>query len=107
MSGEAVHPDMSHRHIDVGGKDCDQQEGEAPPRQKLNPSHRNQEADTSEKLEDAADENAGQMEGNPGRHDRQKQGRIEEMEAPGHQKKRGEKEPDSVAENRDEKFGHK
>ena len=50
--------DLGHSHIDVGGKDRDEEQGEAPPGQKLNPMRGNQQADSAKQLENAADLNA-------------------------------------------------
>ena len=88
-----------HGHVDVGGKDRDEEQDEAPAGQKLDPARGNEQPRPAEQLENAADLNAGQMKRNPRRHDRKKELRLAQMDRPGEEEERGEKQADEEAEN--------
>ncbi len=84
-------------HVDVGGKDRDEKEGETPTGQELNRAQGNQQPSPAEQLEDAADFDAGQVKRNPGRHDRKEELRIAKMDRPGEEEKRGEEQANEGA----------
>ena len=90
---------VGHGHVNVGGKDRDEEQGEPPTGQELNPVRGNQQPDAAEQLEDAADLNAGQMQRNPGRHDRKKEFRMAQMDRPGEEEERGEEQANEGAKN--------
>ena len=50
--------DVGGRHVDVGGKDGDEQEGQTPAGKELDAAFGNEEADSAEELKDAADSDA-------------------------------------------------
>jgi len=88
---------MGRGHVDVGGKDRDQEQGEAPTGQELNLPSRNQQSGTAQQFENAADLNAGQWKGNPGRHDWKKEHRIAQMDRAGEEEERGEEQANESA----------
>lgn len=73
-------------HVDVGREDGEQQQGEAPPGEKLDAARRNQQPEAAEQFPPAADEDAGAMERNPRWHDRQEKARIVEVNESGKEK---------------------
>jgi hypothetical protein len=91
--------DVGHGHIDVGGKDRDKEQGQAPTGQKLNPARGNQQPNATEQLENAADPNAGQVKRYPGRHDPKEEFRMAQMDRPGEEEERGQEQADDGAEN--------
>ena len=90
---------VGHGHVDVGGKDRDEEQGQAPAGQELNRARGNQQPDAAEQLENAADLNAGKMKRNPGRHDRKEELRMAQMDRAGEEEERGQEEADEGAEN--------
>lgn len=90
---------MGHGHVNVGGKDRDEEQRKAPAGRKLNRARGNEQTEAAEQLENAADPDAGKMKRNPGRHDRQEEFRMAQMDRPGEEKERGEEQADEGAEN--------
>lgn len=64
---------MIRGHINIGGKDGEQQQGQAPARQSKDAAIRHQQPDAAEQLEDAAGDNTKERKGDAGRHKREKQ----------------------------------
>jgi hypothetical protein len=91
--------DVGDGHVDVGGKDRDEEQGQTPTGQELNPARGNQESDAAEQLENAADPNAGEMKRYPGRHGRKEELRMAQMDRPGEEEERGQEETDEGADN--------
>ena len=98
--------DVSHGHVDVGGKDRDEEQSEAPSGQELDRARGNEQRDAAEQFKNAAKENAAKGKGNPRRHDRKEELRIAQMEGSGEKEERGKKEPNEGAENQDKKRWH-
>ena len=103
VRGEAVDFHVRDGHVDVGGKNRDEEQGEAPAGQELNRARGDEQADAAEQLENAANFNAGKMKRNPRRHDGKEEFRMAEMDRPGEEEERGEKEADDGAEDAGEK----
>ena len=86
-------------HVDIGGEDRDQEQGQTPSGQSLHPRRRDEESRSAQQLEDAAKLNAGDGKGDPRRHDGKKKGRVEEMVGSGKEKECGQEQPDDKSEN--------
>jgi len=82
---------MGRGHVNIGGKDRDEEQGETPAGQKLNFAHGNQQPETAKQLENAADLNAGKMKRNPGRHNLQEEFRMPQMDRSCKNEERSEK----------------
>ena len=90
LGWEAMNLYLCHSHVDVGGKDRHEQQDQSPAGNDLNLAFRNQQSQSAEQFEDAADLNAKQMEGDPWRHDGKEKGRVKQVDAAGKQEKRGQ-----------------
>jgi hypothetical protein len=92
---------MRHRHVDIGGENGDEQEAQSPARRVLNLTLRNEQSDTAQELENAADQDAGAMKRDPGRHDPQKRNGMKEVKHRRSQEKRGENKTNEEPENQE------
>ena len=89
--------DVVDGHVDVGGKNGDEQEGQSPAGEDFDAALGNEEPDSAEQLENAADFNAEKREGNCRRHDGQEEAGINEMDRPREEEKRGEEKANDEA----------
>ncbi len=102
MRRKAVDLHLGRGHVNVRGKNRDQQERQATAGKHLKPACGDEQTDSSEQLEDAADLDAPHGEWNPRRHRGKKQIRIAQVDHTGDKKERGEKETNESA--KDQEF---
>jgi hypothetical protein len=86
-------------HVDIGGKYRQQKQGQPPAGHELDAAPGYQESRSAQQLENAADEDAQPVKGNPGRHDRKEERRVPQMNRPRGQKKCGQKKTHRHAKN--------
>ena len=106
VRGKAVDLHMVHCHVDVRGKDRDEEQGQAPSGPMLDRAHGNQQPNAAEQLEHSADQDAGDRKRNPHRHGRQEKLRVNEVNSPCEKKERDEKQTSEIAADRGEKRRH-
>lgn len=86
LRGHAFDADVLHGHINIGGKNGDEQQDQADARENLHLANRRQQPDAAQDLEDSADDDAEAGQGNHRRHDGQKKLRFIEVHDSGEEK---------------------
>jgi hypothetical protein len=93
-----VNLDLRRCHVDIGWKNCNEQERQAPACQQLDWPHRYQQPETTEQLKKAAYEDAGSVKWYPGRHHRHEKLRAAQVNCPGKEKEHGQEKTNDETE---------